>query len=191
MQRLNKQVLNGFIQQAVSHNKYLEEREMWKKRDTSLSPKRKKKHKSEEKIPRVKSPSPSDDELKEVKPSSSRTQEELDDLKAILALYKSAKDSNDEKWDHSGFQQLYPDLKSSKGQSKKMSIDEKLELINEEPGKIKKEKKRKSKKKRKKSKKQKNKDDLSSTDSSSDFSSSESDKSEKHYKKKKLKKRKK
>lgn len=36
MNRLNKNVLNGFVQQAVSHNKFLEEQEMWKKRDESL-----------------------------------------------------------------------------------------------------------------------------------------------------------
>lgn len=185
MQRLNKQVLNGFVKQAVSHNKYLEEREMWKKRDTSLCRKRKKRHKSKEKAPTAKSPSPSDDELKDVGPSSSHTKEELDDLKAILALYKSTKESNDEKWGHSGFQELYPDLKSSKTESKKMSIDDKLELMSEESNKIKKEKKRKSKKKKKKSKKQKIKENFSSSDSSSDSS----DNDESH--KKKLKKHKK
>ena len=30
--RIKTQVLNGFIRQAVSHNKYVEEKEMWNKR---------------------------------------------------------------------------------------------------------------------------------------------------------------
>ncbi|RNA05237.1 hypothetical protein BpHYR1_037426 [Brachionus plicatilis] len=187
MQRLNKQVLNGFIQQAISHNKYLEEQEMWKKKEPSLSNKRKKRHKSCEKNPKFKSPSPSDDEIKEDKPKSSRTPEELDDLKAILALYKSAKETNGEKWGHSGFQELYPDSKQSANENKKISIDNRLELINE----TKKDEYRKSKKKTKKTKKHRNFDDSSDTDKSSDSYSSDCDDSKKRRYKKKSKKRKK
>lgn len=187
MQRLNKQVLNGFIQQAISHNKYLEEQEMWKKKESSESKKRKRGHKSREKMPRVKSPTPSDDEVKEA-PKSNRTPEELDDLKAILALYKSAKESNNEKWNHSGFKELYPDFKSDLSEKKKMSIDDALEAINEQNQKKNKHKSNKSKKKKKKSKKHKSNENFSSNDELTDSSSVKSDEFRKLGRRKKKKK---
>jgi hypothetical protein len=48
-------------------------------------------------------------------------------LKAILALYKSAKEKPVERWDHSGFMMLYPNgteaATTSKAQEKKPPID--------------------------------------------------------------------
>lgn len=175
MQRLNKQVLNGFVQQAVSHNKFLEEQEMWKKKKKL---KKRKSHKRE------KSPSPSDDEEFKQEKKPNRTPDEIDDLKAILALYKSAKEATTEKWGHSGFEELYPDQKPGTSGTKKISLDEKLEKINEEN--IKKYKsevsdydttKKKKKKKKSKKRKYKSSDDEKDSDSSRKTSDDSSDES--------------
>ena len=126
--RIQTNVLNGFIQQAISHNKYLEEREMWSKREEqsandfpSRSKHKKSKHKRKHKHKnRSKDNNDTDqnsedsDDEKETEATNSKEKkadnEEIDDLKAILALYKDAKEfgkAAEPKWDHSGYLELY------------------------------------------------------------------------------------
>ena len=108
---INKNVLNGFLNQAVSHNKYLEESEMWKqKREREVSQERhvsrkRSSHSNERKSARHKSKSPAP------KCSANKDKDdddEIDDLKVLLALYKDVNKKSEEKWDHSGFMELYP-----------------------------------------------------------------------------------
>lgn len=111
---INKQVLNGFINQAVSHNKFLEEQEMWKKR---------RKHKKTSLIKYDEPSTDTDDEnfrnqatSKQPSIMENKTPEEIDDLKALLALYKDVNQpsTSGEKWDHSGFMTLYPNYDNEK-----------------------------------------------------------------------------
>lgn len=113
---INANVLNGFLSQAISHNKYLEESEMWKKRreleDTansrrSSSSKRTKP--SQETAPRERS-----NYVSLAAPSTSSTtakepEKEVDDLQVMLALYRDVHQKPVERWGHSGFEELYPD----------------------------------------------------------------------------------
>jgi len=108
---INTNVLNGFINQAVSHNKYLEESEMWKKKleleRTESSSKSNKRHHR-----RDNSRDNSESKQNDSKPKSSKP-DEIDDLQVLLALYKDAKNEKVERWDHSGFNELYPDHKTN------------------------------------------------------------------------------
>lgn len=103
---INTNVLNGFITQAVSHNKYLEESEMWKKKRQLESTDSKSHSRSSTKKPR-------DDSRDKTEPQTSKDSKpkptEIDDLQVLLALYKDAKNEKVERWDHSGFAELYPE----------------------------------------------------------------------------------
>lgn len=118
---INTNVLNGFINQAVSHNKYLEESEMWKKKrqliGTESSSKSNKRYHR-----RDNSRDNSESKQNDSKPKSSKP-DEIDDLQVLLALYKDAKNEKVERWDHSGFNELYPDHKTNTTSLPKHSRD--------------------------------------------------------------------
>ena len=107
---INKNVLNGFLNQAVSHNKYLEESEMWKqKREREVSherheSKKRLSHSNEHKSKSHKSNSPAP----KCSANEDKDDDEIDDAKVLLALYRDINKKAEEKWDHSGFLELYP-----------------------------------------------------------------------------------
>lgn len=105
---INTNVLNGFINQAISHNKYLEETEMWKKKRELDSESYKKRPDSSNKNTKLEE-SPEELPIKKTKKS-----EEIDDLEVLLALYRDSKNKPVEKWGHSGFDELYPDYQSTR-----------------------------------------------------------------------------
>jgi hypothetical protein len=172
MKRTNKDVLNGFIKQAVSYNKYLEENEMWKmKRDEEHAARREEKARRSRSPSKKRSPSPSsssnEEEFAAKTKKTERSKEEIDDLKAILALYKDAKEKPSEKWDHSGFMELYPhqnqanpstsNIKKVKIESSNESETSSNSSSSPERRKKKKDKKKKKKKSHKKKKKKEKK----------------------------------
>ena len=173
--RINKNVLDGFLNQAISHNKYLEEREMWKK-------KREESNKSKEKIEKDFSPPPA----QKIKQSINKSQQEkekktnedsdeFDDLKVILALYQDQNKKTVERWDHNGFTELYgseatkkPAATSSTSLSIIKSDHDNNEDSNDDSIQSKrKKKKRKHKHKKIKSKKKRSRSSSSSNDSDS------------------------
>ena len=173
--KISTNVLNGFVQQAVSHNKYLEEKEMWKQRqekneDIFNKREKSKKKKSKHKKHRNDDSDEQSDEKEPVK-------EEIDDLKAILALYKDAKDfqkAAEPKWDHSGYMELYKDEPMPSTSRKIIQKDEFANMVE-------------SKQQSKKSKKRQHSD--SEDESTCTDSSSNEDRSKKKKKKKKKKHR--
>ena len=132
--RIKTQVLNGFIRQAVSHNKYIEEQEMWNKRQgirqsrSSFNygniPSQSKYSDHDDRRVSEKRQNSSDENEEETgdKKQKETTQdndkikgeetEEIDDLKVMLALYQDAKNfqkASEPKWTHDGFFQLQKD----------------------------------------------------------------------------------
>lgn len=109
---INTNVLNGFLTQAISHNKYLEESEMWKKKrelDDETTRSRAKHRSPEKSSKKTRKSSPEENETANNLPKNKQSSEEIDDLQVLLALYKDATKKPVERWDHSGFAELYPD----------------------------------------------------------------------------------
>ena len=164
---INTNVLNGFIKQAVTHNKYLEENEMWK---------RKRELENADKKPKTKRRESSSDEepvLLNEKKKLKKDPDEIDDLQVLLALYKDSKNQSTEKWNHSGFNELYPDY-----EARKSSPDRSTRVRSRSRGSESSDSSDKSQKSDKKSKKRKKSKDKSKNKKSHS----------KHKKKKKKKK---
>lgn len=102
---INTRVLDGFVKQAVSHNKYLEESEMWKKK-RELEGNADKKPSSSERHRRASSTDEEASLLSDEK--KAKDPAEIDDLQVLLELYRESKNPSNEKWGHSGFDELYP-----------------------------------------------------------------------------------
>lgn len=178
--RINKNVLDGFLNQAISHNKYIEEREMWKKR-------REEKDSKKRKLSREEDDSFGEEIVKtSKKPAVTETNEdsgEIDDLKVMLALYQDLNKKPVERWGHSGYAELYGTEASAKSKPTSSrpyipKIGSESESEEEEEKSSKKHKKHKHRHKKKKSKKSKK--DRSS--SSSSRTSSESSRRKSHHK---------
>ncbi len=137
---INKSVLNGFLSQAISHNRFLEESEMWKKKRELEEADKASKRPCPSSCRPADSPPPA--------PPGPTSPEDIDDLKVLLALYKDVHKKPEEKWDHGGFRELYPE--AERPTSPAASSEE-----NRRHSKHKKEKKKSSKKKKKKEKKKK------------------------------------
>lgn len=107
---INTNVLHGFLNQAISHNKYLEESEMWKKKRELDNEPLKNKSSSYYKKTRLNESSDEAEPKKTVEPKkNAKNSEEIDDLQVLLALYKDTQKKPVEKWGHSGYEELYPD----------------------------------------------------------------------------------
>ena len=140
---VNKSVLNGFLSQAVSHNKLLEEAEMWKKKRELEEANEAEKDSKRHYVPCASS-SRSADSPPSARPIATKAPEDIDDLKVLLALYKDVRQKPEEKWGHDGFEELYPDHKPARPAS-----------CSEEKSRHAKKKKKSSKKNKKKKKKKK------------------------------------
>ena len=93
---------------------------------------------------------------KETKSTEASANEEIDDLKVLLALYKDSKAQPVERWDHTGFKELYPDYEPA--EKRPNSFDSDTSSDNERSRKKKSKKRKERKKDRKKAKKKKHKE---------------------------------
>jgi len=155
---INKNVLNGFLNQAISHNKVLEESEMWKKkRELEEADKAEKDNKRRNRSSCLPSSKPADSSPPAPPKAAKQTTEDIDDLKVLLALYKDAYKKPEEKWDHSGFKELYPDIDHKHDKPSRSDSSSERECMEKKRRHSKhiKEKKKSSKKKKKKKKKHK------------------------------------
>ena len=142
---MSSNVLKNFVIHATAHNKYLEEAEMWKKRNEELN-KNSNKEESLQKRSRRRLRSTSSDKRVDERKRKMNSES----IGPSLKLFES-----NDRWDHSGYKELYPNefekkilvnsesSSSSSGHSKASS------------SKIKKKKKKKDKKKKKKKDKKK------------------------------------
>ena len=141
---MGSNVLKNFIHHANAHNKYLEEAEMWKKRNDEL-----KQNKYSEKRSRSRSSSVTFKKQKKINESEEKKEEIIG---PSLKLFE-----DDSKWDHSGFKELYPnDYERKINQSHRESSSASTTSSSSE--KLKKRSKHKKSKKKKKKKNKKKKD---------------------------------
>jgi hypothetical protein len=142
---MSSNVLKNFVIHATAHNKYLEEAEMWKKRNEELN-KNSNKEESLQKQSRHRSSSTSSDKRVDERKRKMNSES----IGPSLKLFES-----NDRWDHSGYKELYPNEFEKKILGNSDSSSSSSGHSKASSSKIKKKKKKKDKKKKKKKDKKK------------------------------------
>jgi hypothetical protein len=139
---MSSNVLKNFVIHATAHNKYLEEAEMWKKRNEELN-KNSNKEESLQKRSRRRSRSTSSDKRIDERKRKMNSES----IGPSLKLFES-----NDRWDHSGYKELYPNEFEKKILGNSDSSSSSSGHSKASSSKVKKKKKKKDKKKKKKKK---------------------------------------